>query len=204
MPPSLLHAQRYRAWHVGVRLVKPWQLSRQLVCLFLVTLVAVFRLVADPATVLLGASPGTVMPNFSGIWLLERTENQREMLKALGINSVVARAAALTRVTQAIDHRGNEMTFNVKVMPRPPGTKPRRVRVSVGVAETPMLDDSGREVMLLKPEWRAGGVFAAGLRYMNPVQELTIERYMEGMRMVEHVRYPSKGIEMRRIFKQIA
>lgn len=29
-----------------------------------------------------------------------------------------------------------------------------------------------------------------------------MERYMEGDRMVEHLRYPGKGLEMRRIFRK--
>ena len=47
-------------------------------------------------------------------------------------------------------------------------------------------------------------VFRAGLRYLDPPHDLTIDRYLEEGRMVEHVRYPGRGIEMRRIFKRDA
>ena len=47
-------------------------------------------------------------------------------------------------------------------------------------------------------------VFRAGLRYLDPPHDLTIDRYLEDGRMVEHVRYPGRGMEMRRIFRREA
>lgn len=47
-----------------------------------------------------------------------------------------------------------------------------------------MLDDAGRETLLVKPTWR-GEVLAAGLRYLKVSHELKFDRYMEDGRMVE-------------------
>lgn len=158
-------------------------------------------LVATAAASSAGESSAAVSrPNFSGVWRLEKSENQVAFMKAIGYNFLIAQAAFLAQVTQRIDHQGDEITFTFEVMP--PLLAPTRTSVvKVGVLETPMTDDAGRDMLLLSPFWN-GTVFQSGLRYLKPQHELTIDRYMEDEKMVEHVRYPAKGIEMRRIFRK--
>mmetsp|Transcript_73509 Transcript_73509/g.206398 ORF Transcript_73509/g.206398 Transcript_73509/m.206398 type:complete len:197 (+) Transcript_73509:47-637(+) len=143
----------------------------------------------------------TPRPNFSGEWNLERTENQKAFLLSIDYNSFMANSAFLARVKQTVEQRMDE--FQVVMETFPPLAPTRCAKFHVGADEVRMRDDAGREMLFARPAWR-GDVLAGHLRYLNPAHELTIERYMEGGRMVEHVRYPSKHVEMRRIFKKSA
>lgn len=140
-------------------------------------------------------------PNFSGVWKLDRSENQSSFMRAIGYNFIVAQAAFLAQVTQKIDHKGDDLMFTFEVVP-PLLAPTRRCTVRVGAPETLMTDDAGREMVLLNPTWNET-VFTAGLRYLNPPHQLTIDRYIEDGCMIEHVRYPGKNVEMRRIFKKV-
>ncbi|CAE7232689.1 unnamed protein product [Symbiodinium natans] len=139
-------------------------------------------------------------PDFSGVWQLERSENLSGFMQAIGYNVLLAKAAGLARVKQTIEQKVTELHFVFEV--NPPLLSPRReFVVPIGAPEVLMSDDAGRDMLLLNPVWQ-GDIFSAGLRYVNPKHDLTIDRYMEDGRMVEHVRYPERGIEMRRIFRK--
>mmetsp|Transcript_2220 Transcript_2220/g.3831 ORF Transcript_2220/g.3831 Transcript_2220/m.3831 type:complete len:212 (-) Transcript_2220:55-690(-) len=139
-------------------------------------------------------------PDLSGRWRMERAENLSGFMQAIGYNFILAKAAGLARVTQTIEQDEDQLRFVFEV--NPPLLAPRRESVvPVGAAEVSMSDDAGREMLLLHPRWD-GQVFRAGLRYLDPPHELTIDRYLEDGRMVEHVRYPGRAIEMRRIFRK--
>ncbi|CAE8594403.1 unnamed protein product, partial [Polarella glacialis] len=140
-------------------------------------------------------------PDFSGVWRLERAENLARFMRAIGYNFLVAQAAGLARVTQTIEQRQDEIKFVFEVVP-PLLAQRSEALVKLGAEEVSMRDDAGREMLLLSPAWN-GTVFSSGLRYLNPRHELTIDRYMEDGFMVEHVRYPSKALEMRRIFRKV-
>ncbi|CAK9000998.1 unnamed protein product [Durusdinium trenchii] len=144
--------------------------------------------------------PGRIRPDLSGTWRMERAENLSGFMQAIGYNFILAKAASFARVTQTIEQKEDELHFVFEV--NPPLLAPRRESVvPVGAAEVSMSDDAGREMLLLHPRWD-GEVFKAGLRYLNPPHELTIDRYLEDGRMVEHVRYPGRNIEMRRVFQK--
>eukprot|EP00420_Gonyaulax_spinifera_P023649 CAMPEP_0197913216 /NCGR_PEP_ID=MMETSP1439-20131203/76241_1 /TAXON_ID=66791 /ORGANISM="Gonyaulax spinifera, Strain CCMP409" /LENGTH=205 /DNA_ID=CAMNT_0043535057 /DNA_START=43 /DNA_END=660 /DNA_ORIENTATION=- len=165
-------------------------------CLQLPPRQAMLGAAAPPA-----ASKAPPRPNFSGTWQLEKAENQSNFMRAIGYNFLVAQAAFLARVTQTIRHEGDELHFTFEVVP--PLLAPTRTStVRVGVPEILMTDDAGREMLLLNPSWKEA-TFSAGLRYLSPKHELVIDRYMEDGHMVEHVRYPAKDIEMRRVFKRV-
>ncbi|CAE7642725.1 unnamed protein product [Symbiodinium microadriaticum] len=116
--------------------------------------------------------------------------------QAIGYNFLLAKAAGLARVKQTIEQKETELRFVFEV--NPPLLSPRRESVvPIGAPEVLMSDDAGRDMLLLNPAWQ-GEIFSAGLRYVSPQHDLTIDRYMEDGHMVEHVRYPERGIEMRR------
>ena len=139
-------------------------------------------------------------PDLSGKWQMERAENLSGFMQAIGYNFILAKAASFARVTQTIEQNEEQLRFIFEV--NPPLLSPRRESVvPVGAAEVSMSDDAGRQMLLLNPRWD-GEVFRAGLRYLDPHHELTIDRYLEDDRMVEHVRYPGRAIEMRRIFRR--
>mmetsp|Transcript_9694 Transcript_9694/g.20023 ORF Transcript_9694/g.20023 Transcript_9694/m.20023 type:complete len:204 (+) Transcript_9694:2-613(+) len=149
-----------------------------------------------------GSTAGGARPNFTGVWRVERTENLGGFMQDIDYNFLIAKAAGLARVTQTIEHQGDELDFTFEVMP-PILSSRRQSLVRVGEQEIPMTDDAGREMILLNPTWNAT-VFTAGLQYVNPRHDLTIDRYLEDGCMVEHVRYPNKGVEMRRIFQKVS
>merc|ERR1719443_522500 len=121
---------------------------------------------------------------------------------AIGYNYLIAKSSFLARVTQTIEAEGDDLLFTFEVMP--PLAPKRQTLVRLGDVEgVVMLDDASREMLLYNATWRNDGVFTAGLRYIKPEHgPMTIERYMEDGLMVEHVRYPGKEIEMRRLFKR--
>lgn len=158
-------------------------------------------------------------PDFSGVWELSHTENQRAFMMALGYSRFMAQASLLTRVTQIVEAAGDDLLFTFCVLPRIPASTqralefvaaqvgvqflPRRsVLVQMGRKSTPMHDDAGRPVLLLNPRFE-GSVLKTGGLYMDQGHELTVDRYMEDDCMVEHARYPAKGVEMRRVFRKV-
>lgn len=141
--------------------------------------------------------------DFTGVWKLERTENQAAFMRAVGYNFVLARTACLACVTQTIEHQGEDISFKFESMPALTPTR-RLVIKTDGAQETPLQDDAGREMLLTEAEWQ-GEVLTARLHYVSPRHDLTFERYIDGEgRMVEHLRYAEKGIETKRIFKRQA
>lgn len=151
-----------------------------------------------------GASGTDERPNFDGVWKMERTENLRAFLTAVGYNWVFARAAEYAQVTQTLHRQGDLLSITVQVTSLPPPYGDRRTSVlQVGAPLTRMTDDTGREVLVLNPYFK-GKVFTAGVRYANlPDAEITSERSLvEEDLLLEHVKFPAKGIEMRRYFRK--
>mmetsp|Transcript_117092 Transcript_117092/g.338475 ORF Transcript_117092/g.338475 Transcript_117092/m.338475 type:complete len:160 (-) Transcript_117092:258-737(-) len=158
------------------------------------------------APMLLGAPQPAALaekktPNFSGEWVLDRSENQEAFLRSIGYTAIVARTADRAQARQAIEHVGDEMRCRFETVP--PLAPARLAVLHVGDEEVRTCDEMGRETALLKPAWK-GEVLTAGLRYLKLPHELRMERYMQDGLMVEHLRYPRKGVEMRRLFKRSA
>eukprot|EP00930_Biecheleria_cincta_P043553 TRINITY_DN29895_c0_g1_i1.p1 TRINITY_DN29895_c0_g1~~TRINITY_DN29895_c0_g1_i1.p1 ORF type:complete len:212 (+),score=21.59 TRINITY_DN29895_c0_g1_i1:104-739(+) len=158
-------------------------------------------------------------PDFTGVWQLQSTENQQSFMLALGYNRIFARAAYLTSVTQVIETHGDSLVFTIHVVPRIPSSvrhmfdrigarvgvyfaAKRRTIVKPGEERIHMNDDAGRKMLLSNPHY-VGAVFRGRLKYLDQGHELTIDRFLDDGRMVEHLRYPSKGLEMRRIFAKV-
>jgi hypothetical protein len=140
-------------------------------------------------------------------------------MMAIGYSRFMAQASLLTRVTQIVEAAGDDLLFTFCVLPRIPASTrralesvaakvgvqflPRRsVRVQMGRKSIPMHDDAGRPVLLLNPRYE-GNVLKSGGLYVDQGHEVTVDRYLEDDRMVEHARYPAKGVEMRRIFRKV-
>jgi len=141
------------------------------------------------------AAPAVVdkVPNFTGDWLLERSENSEAFVRAIGYSPLIARTVSSAQARQVIEHDGDELRCRFETVP--PMAPARFVVFHVGEDEVRGSDDIGRETLLVKPTWR-GQALAAGLRYPKSSHMLRIERYMEDGRMVEHLRYPGKGVEV--------
>lgn len=56
-------------------------------------------------------------PNFSGEWLLERSENHREFLRAIGYSALIAQTAFLAEARQSIQHVGDELRCRFETVP---------------------------------------------------------------------------------------
>lgn len=145
-------------------------------------------------------------PNFTGVWKMERAERLQEFLIAVGHSWVISRAAPYVKVFWIIEQQGDEIRLTTQVanLPSPFGDR-RTSIVKVGSASVPVTDDTGRETLLLNPCFK-GKVFHAGVRFANlPHAEITSERSLvEDDLLLEHVKYPAKGIEMRRYFRRHA
>lgn len=118
-------------------------------------------------------------------------------MRAIGYSALIAQMAGLALVQQSIQHHDDEMRCRSETVP--PLAPTRFTNFRIGVDEVKTSDEVGRETVLMRPTWR-GDVLVAGVRYVKPAHELRLERYMEGDCMVERLRYPGKGLEMRRIF----
>mmetsp|Transcript_41851 Transcript_41851/g.94149 ORF Transcript_41851/g.94149 Transcript_41851/m.94149 type:complete len:213 (-) Transcript_41851:76-714(-) len=140
-------------------------------------------------------------PDFNGKWILEKVTGQKDFMKAVGYNFVIVQTASLARITQTIVQKGDVLDFTFEVVPPVFVPPQRHTRVQAGGAEVTMVDDAGREMVLWNSTW-AGEVFTSDLRYVKPRHNLKFQRYLENGRMVEHVRYPQKQVEMKRIFKK--
>ncbi|CAK0815542.1 unnamed protein product [Prorocentrum cordatum] len=123
------------------------------------------------------ADPDPADPGERRVWELSHTENQRAFMMAIGYSRFMAQGSWESPASAEV---------GVQFLPR----------------SIPMHDDAGRPVLLLNPRFE-GSVLKSGGLYVDQGHEVTVDRYMEDGRMVEHARYPAKGVEMRRIFQKV-
>lgn len=141
-----------------------------------------------------------IRPNFSGEWHLERSENQKAFLKAVGYSFFIRQAAELSSVRQIIHQSGDNFAIFNAAFPSP--VAPRNTSFHLGEEEVPLLDDGGREMVMSRPTWE-GDILKADLRYINPPHVLEVRRSLEDGKLVERVRHLAEDVEMRRIFRKV-